>query len=62
MNSKSVSEFLLPDNQSFENLTSQKLTYVTRYARNFLFSQNLNHEVAAKRIIDPQFLKILDTL
>ncbi len=25
-------------------------------------SQNLNHEVAAKRIIDPQFLKILDTL
>ncbi len=29
---------------------------------NFLSSQNLNHEVAAKRIIDSQFLKILDTL
>ena len=38
------------------------MTYVTRYARNFLSSQNLNHEVAAKRIIDSQFLKILDTL
>ncbi len=28
----------------------------------FLSSRNLNHEVAAERIIDPQFLKILDTL
>ncbi len=28
----------------------------------FLSSQNLNHEIAAKRIIDPQSLKILDTL
>ncbi len=38
------------------------MTYVTRYARKFLSSRNLNHEVAAKRIIDPQFLKNLDTL
>ncbi len=38
------------------------MTYTTRYARKFLSSQNLNHEVAAKRIIDPQCVKILDTL
>ncbi len=59
---KSVSKFLLPENRAFKNLALQKLTCVTRYARDFLSSQNLNHEVAAKRIIDPQFLKILDTL
>ncbi len=58
---RSVSKFLLPENQVFENLASHKLTYVTRYARKFLSSRNLNHEVAAKRIIDPQFLKILET-